>query len=118
MNKNKMSASVAMADDFVLKCPGCNDDWLHHESVVVQNRASEDKDGKFITVDGLEISSRSAVNKEFPGRRDSVEIEFWCEQCHGYDETDDISTLNLPGRFVLTIMQHKGQTMLSWREKK
>lgn len=102
-----------------LLCPRCNDPGgLHHSSVRIYSRDSEDGDGLLTTVHGNDQapiehrpwkdwprfargSSVSRVEaKGILGRRDVIEIDFWCEQgCK-------------PSTLIL--MQHKGKTLLEW----
>ena len=86
-----------------LLCPNCGGEYMHHTSVVVFDR-EEDEEKSLMTV----VSKRSALsaivgNEKNPSsRRDSVLVKFWCESC-----TEDT---------VLTVVQHKGQTILAWRK--
>jgi len=85
-----------------LRCPVCGQsEGLHQGAVVVRNR-SEDQPCNVVRV-----GRRGKVKKErvddsrLPGRRDTLDIDFWCECCG-----------KLP--CALRIYQHKGTTFLSW----
>lgn len=89
----------------VLRCPVCDGNNLHHRGIVIRSRADEDGPGVKLGV------ARDGRRKELPltadapewhGRRDELSISFDCEGC----------------AFVgwLLIMQHKGQTLLAWRD--
>lgn len=87
----------------LLLCQNCGSDYLHHWSIDVWNRTTED------ATDGMHISvakQRIAIDTEMEGnpspRRDGVAIRFYCENC------DVLS--------VLHIGQHKGQTFFEMRK--
>jgi hypothetical protein len=89
-----------------LQCPLCEQQYLHHKKIEIQNRTHEDEGGSKITVDGPgRLSIKNANPIEFLHRRDNILISFTCEHC--CDEHKD-----LPLR--LCIYQHKGQTLLEW----
>lgn len=86
----------------ILRCPRCGSEYLHHYTVLVLNRISEDGPGVLTRIhpDGkLTQHPLSSESEEWSGRRDEVRIEFKCEECER--ETD------------LYIVQHKGSTYLS-----
>lgn len=85
-----------------LLCPkdGCHNNNLHHGRVKVINRDREDSDALAVAVDHHTVTSKRIPSKEAPGRRDGIEIEFSCEE-HGPVG-------------VLSIMQHKGDTLLEF----
>ena len=88
----------------LLLCPKCGGDYLHQGTVVIKDRI-EDSDG-VCTIVGYQNISRQIIAKEqCEGRRDSMFIRFWCENC--------------PDRksyHWLQITQHKGRTFLTWSE--
>jgi len=98
-----------LRDRGLLACPVCDGDYLHHGRVNVFMRPAEDRDGLKVTVDKSRFSFNRAADwqvaraEEFPGRRDHIEIQMWCEDC-GDEE----------GR-TLIIIQHKGCTYIRWR---
>ena len=99
-----MDTLVSFCYDNVLRCPNCRDSesYLHHEYVKVFERACED--GATIETHVYKTCTGQSVSHRNPSRRrDGVAIGFYCEMC--------------PARLELTIAQHKGQTLLEWREK-
>ena len=95
--------------DGALACPVCRESlYLHHSATRVLNRIQgEDSDGVRISAPGgFEFSLKLVPFAEIPGRRDSVEIDFWCETCSRWDAKRTVGTLR--------IMQHKGATQLTW----
>ena len=92
-------------EDTILKCPRCNDTYLHHAHVVVNERDHEDGPGTHYTIRGKELSvSRKGVHD---GRRNDLRIGFWCEIC---DEESD----GMAPPLELVIRQHKGVTIVRW----
>lgn len=87
-----------------LQCPSCQAYNLHHTTIEIQNRTSEDEGGMKITV-GAGVSVVNATGKEFLHRRDNILITFSCEDCCDYSD-------KIPWR--LCIYQHKGQTLMKW----
>jgi hypothetical protein len=86
----------------VLHCPLCGLDYLHQKDVVVFQRKKED--GEVAVTEVKKGELRQAVRSDGPGRRDALLIYFVCENCPK-TEHDPI---------VLEIIQHKGQTHVSW----
>ncbi|MBC8497160.1 MAG: hypothetical protein H8D37_05815 [Chloroflexi bacterium] len=84
-------------------CPKCGGNFLHQSSINATFRDSEDGPGTSVLSNkrGVHIE-RSKTDKIF-GRRDVVEIDFWCESC-GKENV-------LP---PLIIYQHKGRTHMEW----
>lgn len=95
-----------------LKCP-CGSDLVHHDSVEVFERTEDADAGVRVRVSGVDVGWRNEkppdrcpaavrVDTSLDGnpsaRRQGIAIHFWCEECRG--------------RFVLTIAQHKGMTLL------
>lgn len=93
-----LSAAFVREDDGELACPGCEDNYLHHGRVRVNNRVKEDGPAVVIDINGVGpiVESR---NENPPGRRNSVEIELLCELCGPVGH--------------LLIMQHKGKTYMT-----
>ena len=86
----------------VMRCPSCEGPFLHHERIMVQE-GHEDEAGIAVTVDpGCRVSVRPERRDAMPGRRSSLDIEFWCEECG-----EGVF-------FTLRIGQHKGATMMFW----
>ena len=83
---------------YILRCPKCGDDYLHHGTVVIYGRAEDQP----TTVAVSDISDPTIIGRENPSpRRDAVGIVMDCEGCGPVGE--------------LCILQHKGQTFLEWR---
>ena len=87
----------------MLKCPGCDNEYLHQNIVNVFCR-DEDKDVMLVTVDNISgdiQTTKNAHPKNNPSpRRQALSILFKCELCN-----------HAP---VLTILQHKGGTYIHW----
>ena len=82
-----------------LRCPVCGGEYLHQGNTEIFNRSHEDStEGLHVTVDGqkLQIDHNQSGNPSL--RRDGIRIDLWCEFC------DSSSSL--------TIVQHKGNTLL------
>ena len=86
--------------DNALLCPNCGSMYLHHEAVQVFKRDREDGPGTVATITDLVLTQRANADV-LPGRRDSLDIVFSCEECPRFP--------------VLRIMQHKGRTLMEWR---
>lgn len=85
----------------ILNCPHCGSENMHHTVVRVLNRG-EDCPGRVTLVSPTEEQARVGQLPPacIPGRRDCLEIDFYCELC--------------PSESTLQIRQHKGDTMLMW----
>lgn len=82
-----------------IKCPICNKTWLHKTAYTIY------KNNKRIQIDenGIKIDEKT---KENPSpRRDSIIIEFFCENCN-IEPTKE--------NFKLKITQHKGEEFTTW----
>lgn len=90
----------------VLACPVCGSTNLHHRRVSVWERFREDGDGIVVDVNGPAVTTRTCARPLIPGRRNGLELEFWCEECAGEDTASH--------RMVLRILQHKGSTYFEW----
>ena len=86
-----------------LLCPKCGENYLHHETVTVYSRKEDDEKviqttiNEGVLLSGVVPSSRAANPSS---RRDGLTISFWCEICHA--------------KPVLTLAQHKGNTIVEW----
>jgi hypothetical protein len=91
-----------MITNDTLICPRCGGDYLHHDHIDVFNRNREDSvDGLAIMIrDGAVTVSTNAQDHNPSARRNGIRIVFWCEGCNE--------------RSGLTIVQHKGQTLIEW----
>jgi hypothetical protein len=88
-----------------LRCPRCNEVYLHHAEVKVFERG-EDAERTTVTTVADGRTNTAVVNSSGCGnpssRRHGLTISFWCEMCDA--------------KPVLTLEQHKGQTFLAWRD--
>lgn len=100
----KLKQGSVWLDDNVLLCPGCSGNNLHHSTVTVFTRSQEDaKPVRTIIGNAEVITGAMLPTGENPSsRRDGIAIGFWCENCSFQGE--------------LTIAQHKGLTLVEWRE--
>jgi hypothetical protein len=90
--------------DPVVNCPACDGPWLHHLRVEVFDRRCEDaEDGLHVAVERTQLHVDTDLTDNPSGRRDGVRIFFYCEWCCA-----------IP---VLNIVQHKGNTLLSWQDR-
>jgi hypothetical protein len=94
-----MRATRIAAD--VLLCPGCGYNNLHHEAIEVFERSHEDaSDGLHVIIEKGVVEVDADLHRNPSPRRHGLSIHFWCETC-----------AVLP---VLTIAQHKGETLVTW----
>lgn len=85
-----------------LLCPACGNEYLHHEAALVCNRREDASTTEFfeVSTDG-EVSKYLGPSEDNPSeRRDAIQIRFSCEHC--------------PHKSVLSVMQHKGFTYLTF----
>lgn len=67
------------------------------------DRYQEDGDGlEVLVLEAGVVRTKPLPSNKIPGRRDSMDIAFWCEFCK-----------TIP---ILTISQHKGRTFVEWTE--
>jgi hypothetical protein len=89
----------------VLHCPNCGFNYLHHEAVTVYDRGEDAEQTGRTEISGVNRVVMSIVSSDKSGnpssRRDGLAIRFWCEGC--------------PAKPELTVVQHKGETYLAWR---
>ncbi len=84
-------------------CPVCRGNYMHHSSVNVIIRDSEDGPGTAALSNNDGVSVKRVESNDIVGRRDVIEIELWCETCGE----------NSPSK-KLVINQHKGNTQIKW----
>ena len=90
-----------------IACPLCGDFYMHQGAVEVFSREHEDAPSKSFVV-GSTISHGSG-DPNPSGRRNGLLIEFECEPCHMYEDSE------YQGRpLKLAIYQHKGATFIEW----
>lgn len=98
---------VVVASNGILQCPRCGDQYLHSGRIQTFDRPKEDAtSGRIVTVGkDVLVEERANVdgNSRNPSlRRHGIAIAFSCECCG-----DDLE---------LTLAQHKGATLIGWRE--
>ena len=103
MNYNALPVEIDHGQFGMLKCPTCRFNNLHQARVVATFREVEDGPVQKTSITKDEIHTEKS--SDGPGRRDCIVIDFWCEDCHGPDDS-------LP--YKLQIIQHKGPTYMSW----
>jgi len=86
-------------DDVTLVCPVCSGEYLHQNSVKAFWRDSEDGPANVVTSTTNSVSVLREEDGKIPGRRNCIDIDFWCEAGHN---------------LTMRILQHKGCTYLSW----
>jgi hypothetical protein len=93
-------AMIELNSEGTLLCPNCEGEYLHQLSAQVYFVDAEDSDKG----NAFEISKscvRSVSMRHNPSaRRDGIRIIFHCECCSASPS--------------LTVVQHKGQTIMSW----
>jgi hypothetical protein len=98
--------TVVIDNDGVLRCPKCDGECLHHESITTFFREGEDSErgvATVVTADGVSIDDSPELLQRNPSlRHNGVAIWFWCEDCDCVAE--------------LTFAQHKGSTLVGWRK--
>jgi hypothetical protein len=93
-------------NDSLVVCPRCGNDYTHHGAVTIYHRiGGEDGSRILITKIAGEQIATSIADEAHSGcpssRRDGLAIVFECENCAEH--------------FELTLAQHKGQTLVDWR---
>lgn len=85
------------SDDQALRCPVCEDQFLHHKCVhVFEPRREDAADGLAVAIEGPRFVVDTNLAGNPSSRRNGLCIAFWCEMCHA--------------KPVLNIAQHKGVT--------
>lgn len=94
-------AKLISYDGEFLRCPSCGGTYLHQQQAVMHERRNgEDGDALEVCIDGPRVEARIVGKKATVGRRNAIRISFSCENC--------------PAVLTLYIVQHKGQTLISW----
>lgn len=97
------SDAVRLNPHAELVCPRCDGANLHHGTVRMWERGEDVAQVTLYTIDAPDFSARVAPNAGNPSlRRHGMAIQFSCELCGGTSE--------------LTVAQHKGCTLMAWRE--
>ncbi len=89
----------------VLRCPLCGGILLHQVGAETRWRDAEDGDGLVTNTSTGCSSVVRGRDSQMPGRRDSIDINFYCEECHGMPGD---------GGVTMRIQQHKGETWMFW----
>ena len=110
LSTSKKIKHIDTGDSADLICPRCGGDYLHHQSVVMFDRAEDDELATRSIVSGSKmildiVNSKDAGNPS--RRRGGLVIQFCCEHCEAKDGPTQI--------IELTIAQHKGSTEIGWR---
>ena len=83
-----------------LRCPGCGDEYLHHEGMDWFDRNEDDKHGIHTAISHRKVDVDGNMTGNPSYRRHGLTIRFSCEHC-------DYAP-------VLAISQHKGNTFVEW----
>ena len=91
--------------EWTARCPTCwKDGHLHHDRVTVFSRKEDaNPDVTVVDVPDTNNAARPDLPENPSERRSGVVIEGWCEGCEW--------------RWLLTVSQHKGDTMISVQRK-
>jgi hypothetical protein len=88
-----------------LRCPTCNEDYLHQTDVAVFGRV-EDEDQVRVTTVTEKGTHEAVITNDLSlnpsPRRYGLRISFWCEHC---EQVPDLG-----------IYQHKGNTFIEWMD--
>jgi hypothetical protein len=99
---NELKFEKEWGDKYVLLCPLCRSNFLHHEIVETFERNEDDKKGMHTIVTHEQVDVKyDSLDDNPSSRRNGLKIKFFCEQCQK----------KLP---TLVLSQHKGQTMMGW----
>jgi len=91
---------IELQDESTLLCPNCKGNYLHQLSAEVYFVEAEDSDkGNAFEISKRHVRSVPMMNNP-SSRRDGIRVVFRCEFCEASPS--------------LTIVQHKGQTFMSW----
>ena len=95
----RMLETLPVLDFHMLRCPVCGGEYLHQDNTEIFNRSHEDStEGLHVTVDGQKLQTDHSQTGNPSLRRDGMRIDLWCELCNSSSS--------------LTIVQHKGNTLL------
>jgi hypothetical protein len=89
-----------------LTCPHCRGEYLHHGRVIIYDRAEDASRVTKIDVWDHSAWITKVDNKDSGNpslRRRGLTMQFYCEEC---DTTSE-----------LTIAQHKGASLVGWRNR-
>ena len=106
MTSEYANEPVQVGDDGegFLKCPSCEEEYLHQHETEVGWRDHED--GPLTCIlsnrESIQVTRLEDSQVHYGYRRDYLVIRFWCEICGARPE--------------LEIRQHKGNTIFQWIE--
>ena len=86
-----------------LLCPSCGGNYLHHDKVEVFERDDDAETGLHVTIENGKASTDNDLKDNPSSRRHGLKIHCWCEHCEA--------------KPVLSIIQHKGNTWINFKEK-
>lgn len=90
---------------FGIACPECGSLGLHQLDVYVVDRLPREDDSVEVKRIGSRRVTFDRVQEfEVPGRRNFLEVSFYCEECCGHGILEK----------RLRIEQHEGRTLLYW----
>lgn len=97
---------VSFSDDIhgvqALACPSCGSSHLHHGDIEVYDRGEDQPEGLHVAITDAGTVTDRCLRGNPSDRRHGLAIRFECENCAMDME--------------LTIAQHKGNTLVAWRE--
>jgi hypothetical protein len=95
-----------LLSDGELLCPLCGGNYLHHGRVAVYHREREDaeriRETRVVGAVAFSTTTTAGQSRCPSDRRSGIGIIFWCQLCRGNSE--------------LTFVQHKGRTLVAWRD--
>jgi hypothetical protein len=94
-NYNKSTELILPKHELLLLCPICGHNCVHQSEITIYQRKQED--ALIVKTVANSAITTIEISDEAHGRRDSLEIDFWCE-CSCY--------------FTVLILQHKGETYI------
>ncbi|MFY9718796.1 MAG: hypothetical protein WAK16_04050 [Candidatus Cybelea sp.] len=86
-------------NELTVLCPACGGNWTHQRRVETFFRREDAATGTHVSADGSHTTIDPCLHGNPSRRRDGVRIWIECENCEH--------------QFDLTIVQHKGQTLVN-----
>jgi len=93
--------SGAINKPFLIPCPVCNDEYLHHQEINVYERDEDELNGLHTKINNKVVTTDNNMSGNPSLRRDGLSISFLCEGCQKIS--------------ILDISQHKGNTFAGFR---
>lgn len=103
-----MTSTITVDSDGILRCPNCNDEYLHLEEVLIGAR-EEDRTFNDIKVNAVTGQVRThdepapVGRAQGLGRRHRIAVRGYCETCGS--------------NIALVFTQHKGVTFAEWSDE-